>query len=51
MNLDEAWDATVTREEALQEVRAHGCSTAEFLAEEGDRDEYMGWEVLGWLGW
>lgn len=51
LTLHEAWDVTVTRAEALAEVRRHGARWAEFLADVGDREEYEGGEVLGWLGY
>jgi len=51
MSYDEAREATVTRAEALAEVKRHGCSVEEFLSEMGDRDEYSGSDVLDWLGY
>lgn len=42
----------VTRAQALREVRKHGASEAEFLAEVGDKPEYDGFrDVLQWLGY
>jgi hypothetical protein len=51
MTLEEAFTALVSRDEALKEVRKHGCDKGEFLAEVGDRDEYLGEDVLAWLGY
>lgn len=61
MNYSDACEAVVTRAEAKAEVRRHHSSNveghtfeaywAEFLLECGDRDEYEGSEVLGWLGY
>lgn len=51
MTLEEAWGALVSRDEALAEVRKHRCDEAEFLTEVGDRNEYLGEDVLGWLGY
>ena len=49
----EAFDLEVTRAEAIAEIERHdveGGSTA-FLAEVGDKPEYIGAEVLEWLGY
>ena len=51
MTLEEAFVALVSRDEALHEVRKHGCDETEFLTEVGNRDEYLGEDVLGWLGY
>lgn len=52
MDYFEACEATVTREEARREVALHdGPQWSEFLEEVGDRVEYLGEEVLGWLGY
>ncbi|SKB50916.1 hypothetical protein [Luteibacter sp. 22Crub2.1] len=51
MTLEEAFTALVSRDEVLCEVRKHGCDENEFLTEVGDRDEYLGEDVLGWLGY
>ncbi|WP_418122281.1 hypothetical protein [Variovorax sp. 160MFSha2.1] len=51
MNYEEACEATVSRARALDEVKRHGCDTAEFLADVGDRATYRGAEVLNWLGY
>lgn len=58
MTYDEAVEATVSREEALREIERHAETPmeafekwCEFLSEVGDRPEYQGSEVLGWLGY
>ena len=51
MSLDDAWDADVTRIEALAEIRKHSACWEDFLAEVGDKEIYEGSEVLGWLGY
>ena len=51
MTFDEAVEATVTRAEAIREVRAHQISLDEFFAEVGDKPSYSGSEVLEWLGY
>lgn len=47
----EACEATVTRKEAEREIAKHQCSFNEFLQDVGDREEYTGDEILGWLGY
>lgn len=51
MQLHNALDAIVTKAEALHEILRHACNFAEFLQDVGDKDEYTGKEVLGWLGY
>ena len=51
MNYDEAIHATVTRAEAIAEIKQHGVSVQEFFNEVGDRSEYLGADVLDWLGY
>ena len=51
MTYDESMQATVTREEAKSEIEAHGFRFEDFAAECGDRGEYAGSDVLGWLGY
>lgn len=51
MDYDEACEATVSRQEATLELKAHGVSFHEFALERGDRDEYYGYEVLNFLGY
>lgn len=51
MTYEQAIEATVTRDEALAEIAAHGIDFSEFVEEYGDREEYEGADVLGWLGY
>lgn len=53
MNYEEACESTVTREEARAEIAKHDIDGGFdlFLREVGDRAEYQGSEVLGWLGY
>lgn len=51
MDYEEAREAQVSQDEARREVERHSSDWAEFLAEVGDRPEYRGAEVLGWLGY
>lgn len=52
MNYEDAVEATVTREEARREIDKHDCDGWDaFIADVGDKPEYDGAEVLGWLGY
>ncbi len=57
MTYEQAMGATVSRSEALAEIRLHPTGQgseldiSEFLIEVGDRVEYSGAEVLDWLGY
>lgn len=52
MNFDDALEAVVCRAEAQAEIARHDCEGWEaFLRDVGDRDEYLGAEVLAWLGY
>ena len=42
---------TVTRSEAIQEIRLHSCCTNEFFEDLGYHDTYCAAAVLGWLGY
>ena len=42
---------TVTRAEAIQEIRLHSCCTNEFFEDLGYHDTYSAAAVLGWLGY
>ncbi|WP_175636932.1 hypothetical protein [Raoultella terrigena] len=42
---------TITKARALIEVRRHGSSEAEFLADMGDAGAYDAQTVLEWLGY
>jgi len=51
MNYEDACEAEVTRAEARAEIDKHDVpgGFAAFLEEVGDRDAYLGHEVLDWL--
>ena len=51
MTFEEAMEATVSKAEAVAEIRRHGHDPAQFFLEVGDRSEYEGREVLEWLGY
>lgn len=57
MDYEEAMAATVSAREARAEINKHdlGMSAdeawAEFIADVGDKEEYLGSEVLDWLGY
>ena len=51
MSYLEALDANITKQEAIAEIKKHGLDPEEFFVEEGERDEYIGSEVLFWLGY
>lgn len=51
MTYDEAIDATITRKEAIEEIKKHGINPAEFFQEIGEKEEYIGSDVLNWLGY
>ena len=50
---EEACEAEVTREEAMLEIAKHDVEGGFelFLKEVGDRESYLGKEVLDWLGY
>lgn len=53
MTYHDALDAEITREEARLEIAKHDAPGGFqlFLQEAGDKDEYLGHEVLDWLGY
>lgn len=51
MNYEEACECVVTKAEAKLEVEAHHCEWSEFLEDVGEKDKYIGQEVLDWLGY
>tara|TARA_R110000751_G_scaffold20599_1_gene60166 strand:+ start:299 stop:478 length:180 start_codon:yes stop_codon:yes gene_type:complete len=42
---------TVTRSEAIEEIRLHSCCVVEFIEDLGNHAEYSAAAVLGWLGY
>lgn len=49
---DSAEDLTISRDRALQELRAHSCEDFhEFFQDLGDKSEYLAQDVLNWLGY
>jgi hypothetical protein len=51
MQLEDALECTVTRKEAIAEIKKHGVPIEDFFDEVGDREEYHGSDVLYWLGY
>ena len=54
MNYDEAVEATVSKAEAKREIQKHdwdGDAWETFLEDVGEKEEYLGQEVLDWLGY
>jgi len=51
MTYEQAIEITVTKAEALAEIRRNGINPKEFLEEMGDHDTYAGADVLAWLGY
>jgi hypothetical protein len=51
MTYIDALIANISRDEARREILLHGASWAEFTEEFGDREEYIGEEVLAFLGY
>lgn len=47
----EACDAEITRQEAIREIKKHGLDPTEFFTDVGDKEEYIGQEILDWLGY
>lgn len=50
-NYEDALEATVTKAQALREVKRHQCDEQEFLQEVGDKEAYVGSEILQYLGY
>lgn len=52
MSYEEATEATVSPAEARAEIAKHDCEGWDaFIRDCGDRTEYRGADVLGWLGY
>lgn len=41
----------ITRERAKQEIAKHNASWSEFIADNGEHEEYDAQDVLAWLGY
>jgi len=51
MKLLEAWESEVSRREAVTEVLMHGISINDFYDECGYKGQYVGSDVLTFLGY
>jgi hypothetical protein len=51
MDFETAMTSTVTKAEAVREIRLHEHDEADFFAAVGEKEEYRGSEVLIWLGY
>jgi hypothetical protein len=51
MSYDDAIESVVTRREAIAEIKAHGLDPQDFFDEVGRKEEYIGLDVLSWLGY
>jgi hypothetical protein len=51
MDLETALISTVTKAEATREIELHDQEVAEFFAAVGQKAEYLGSEILIWLGY
>ena len=51
MTYEQAIEVKVTAKEARKEIAKHGFTFEEFAGEVGYKSEYLGSEVLNWLGY
>ena len=51
MDYSEAMKAQVTRAEAKREIEQHNLNFYDFVLDCGDKQYYIGSEVLNWLGY
>jgi hypothetical protein len=51
MDYSEALAASISIHDAKEEVLKHGLSWRDFLQDIGEKEEYVGEEVLNWLGY
>lgn len=51
MDYEEACRARISKARARAEIERHNCDFALFMEECGDCPEYLGSEVLNWLGY
>jgi hypothetical protein len=49
--LDDALSSWYTRKQAIAEIKRHNLEPTEFFSEIGERKEYLGSEILGWIGY
>lgn len=50
-NYEDAAEAIVTKAQAVRELARHGASAEDFFSEVGERDSYVGKEVLDYLNY
>ena len=51
MNYSEALEASISIHDAKEEVLRHGLSWQDFLQDIGEKEEYLGEEILNWIGY
>ena len=51
MNYEEAAEAVISKQDAIREIEHHSIDPKEFFEEVGEKDHYIGSEVLNWLGY
>ena len=51
MNYTEAMKSKITRLEDKIEIKKHNLEFRDFINECGDKSEYIGCEILNWLGY
>ena len=51
MNYSEALEASISINDAREEVIRHGLNWQDFLQDIGEKEEYLGEEILNWLGY
>ena len=51
MSYDDALEVIVSKREAIAEIKAHGLDPYDFFYEIGEKEEYVGIDVLSWLGY
>ena len=51
MNYREAMKSKITRLEAKIEIQRHNLEFKDFITDIGDKSEYVGSEILNWLGY
>ena len=51
MNYSEALEASISINDAREEVIRHGLNWQDFLQDIGEKEEYLGEEILNWRGY